>query len=243
MASRFPPPLCTGSSCLSLGPIPAAPGFVRLDVSVRAGDYSSEVSLNCRIVDANADGFTHAIYMRFHKKEDLRNFYGNSGYLGVLDEYVMPQCYDSISVDYESEVEDDILPIFRRGEEFNYGVEFVLLFSVVEHALDDAVDDAVAALQALIDKFSWLIVQATHGSNFSPRAGEYTHGAVIRFPSAEALESFRGCSDYKEVSPSRPLPPSISTAEESFTGGKLQPITRKALAVHFAVDPVGTDVM
>ncbi|MQL74470.1 hypothetical protein Taro_006846 [Colocasia esculenta] len=136
-----------------------------------------------RIVDTNMDGFTHAVFMRFQNKEDLEKFYGNSYYAGVLKEHVMPYCYDSISVDYESEVEDDILPIFRRGEEFNYGAEFVLLFSFSENALYDAVKDALTTFQTLMYEFNSLIIQATQGSNFNRGDGEYTHGAVIRFPS------------------------------------------------------------
>lgn len=36
-------------------------------------------------------------------------------------------CNESKYVDFESEVMDDILSVFRKGEDFNYGVEFVLL--------------------------------------------------------------------------------------------------------------------
>lgn len=153
--------------------------------------------------------------------------------------------------------------IFLPEQEFNYGVEFVLLISVTEHALDDAVEDALAALRALIDKFSWLIVQATHGISAAvfglrscralisllrpcqvltsaweaastPTGRSYASPPVrtqsilspLSIPllrlvcacsrtgplasAAEALESFRGCSDYKEVSPSRPISASVA---------------------------------
>ncbi|XP_078440028.1 stress responsive alpha-beta barrel domain protein isoform X2 [Wolffia australiana] len=179
-----------------------------------------------RIADENSDGFTHAIFMRFQKKEDLRNFYSNSGYLKVLNEYVIPYCYGSLSVDFESDVEDDILTIFRRGEEFNCGVEFVLLISVNEDAAEEAVDEALTGLRILVEKFNWLIVQATHGPSLIRGEREFTHGAVIRFPSEAALESFKGCSDFKEL-----------------WSRKLAQISQKILAVHFAVDPVGTDLM
>ncbi|XP_077241769.1 stress responsive alpha-beta barrel domain protein isoform X1 [Tasmannia lanceolata] len=178
-----------------------------------------------RITDPNDDGFTHVAYMRFQKQEDLAKFYEISN-SGVLKEHVMPYCHEMISVDYESEVEDDILPIFRRGEEFNYGVEFVLLISVIESALGGPVQDALAALSNLTLEFGSLIVQATQGSNVNLNDREYTHGAVIRFPSFEAMEIFKGSSQYK-----------------SMWRLKFQPITKKALAVHFSVDPVGTEIM
>ncbi|XP_020082267.1 stress-response A/B barrel domain-containing protein UP3-like isoform X4 [Ananas comosus] len=123
-----------------------------------------------RIEVPNTDNFTHALYMRFQKKEDLAKFYKNSYYSKILREHVTPFSYGSISVDYESEVEDDILPIFRRGEEFNYGVECVLLISVVESASREAVEDAVATFQNLIGQFSSFIVQATFVSVLSSAA-------------------------------------------------------------------------
>ncbi|KAK1313733.1 hypothetical protein QJS10_CPA06g00373 [Acorus calamus] len=46
-----------------------------------------------RIEDQNADGFSHAMFMRFQRKEDLAKYYKNSYYSGVLKEHVMPHCY------------------------------------------------------------------------------------------------------------------------------------------------------
>ncbi|KAJ4953550.1 hypothetical protein NE237_030382 [Protea cynaroides] len=176
--------------------------------------------------DKNPDGYTHAVYMRFQRQEDLAKFYKNSFYLRVLKDHVIPHCHGLISVDYESEVQDDILHIFRKGEEFNYGVEFVLLVSVVETARGGPADDALATLAKLPMEFPSLIVQATQGSNFNTSDIEYTHGAVIRFRSIEAFKMFVGSSDYKDIWKS-----------------KFQPITQKSLAVHFSVDPVGTEIM
>ncbi|XP_043717406.1 stress-response A/B barrel domain-containing protein UP3 isoform X2 [Telopea speciosissima] len=179
-----------------------------------------------RLSEKNPDGYTHAVYLRFQRQEDLAKFYKNSFYLGVLKDHVMPYCHGLIYVDYESEVEDDILPIFRKGEEFNYGLEFVLLISVVETGYGGPVDDALATLAKLPMKFPSLIVQVTQGSNFNNSDTEYTHGAVIRFRSIEAFEIFVGSSEYKDMWKS-----------------KFQPITQKSLAVHFSVDPVGTEIM
>ncbi|XP_073112590.1 uncharacterized protein [Elaeis guineensis] len=158
-----------------------------------------------RIEDPNVDNFTHAVYMRFQKKEDIARFYVNSYYSGVLKEHVIPYCYGSVSVDYESEVEDDILPIFRRGEEFNHGMECILLMSVFDTAPGDAVKDALATLQNLILRFRPFIVQATQ---------------------VEALEAFRESTEYKDM-----------------WRLKFHPIIRKAVLIHFSVDPVGTELM
>uniref|UniRef100_A0A2P2JN41 Uncharacterized protein LOC103337512 n=1 Tax=Rhizophora mucronata TaxID=61149 RepID=A0A2P2JN41_RHIMU len=69
-----------------------------------------------RISNDNAENYTHAIYMRFQRKEDVAKFYENPFYLGILKEHVLPYCQGLVNVDYESEVEDDLLSIFRKGE-------------------------------------------------------------------------------------------------------------------------------
>ncbi|CAL8157165.1 unnamed protein product [Prunus armeniaca] len=69
-----------------------------------------------RILNENMDKYTHAVYMRFQRKEDMGKFYENPFYLRVLNEHVLPYCHGLTNVDYESEVEDDIIPIFRKGE-------------------------------------------------------------------------------------------------------------------------------
>ncbi|XP_073000793.1 stress-response A/B barrel domain-containing protein UP3 isoform X2 [Typha latifolia] len=152
-----------------------------------------------RIEEPNIDNFSHVVYMRFQKKEDLVKFYSNSYYSKVLKEHVSPISYASISVDYESEVEDDILPIFRRGEEFNYGVECLVLMSVLETASREAVEDALATLQNLIEQFKSFIVQATLGHNLNHVDSEYTHAAVIRFPSFEDFKLFRESTEYRDA--------------------------------------------
>ncbi|KAA8522378.1 hypothetical protein F0562_013261 [Nyssa sinensis] len=179
-----------------------------------------------RISDRNLENYTHAVYMRFQRKEDLAKFYENPFYLGVLRDHVMPYCHGLIYLDYESEVEDDILPIFRKGEEFNYGVEFVLLITFVESALGGPAEDALASLAKLTLEFPSLIIQTTQGSNFNICDKEYTHGVVIRFRSPEAIEIFMGSSEYKDMWRS-----------------KFQLIIKKMLSIHYSVDPVGTEIM
>ncbi|KAF3448534.1 hypothetical protein FNV43_RR09247 [Rhamnella rubrinervis] len=152
-----------------------------------------------RISNQNLDNYTHGFYMRFQKKEDLDKFYEKPFYLSVLKEHVLPYCHGLLNVDYESEVEDDILPIFRKGEEFNYGVEFVLLISFADKAIE-SINDALGSLERLIMGFPSLIVQSTQGRNFNLSNVEYTHGVVTRFRSVDAFEIFMGSSKYKDFS-------------------------------------------
>ncbi|KAF5746083.1 hypothetical protein HS088_TW06G00248 [Tripterygium wilfordii] len=179
-----------------------------------------------RIADSNVENYTHAVYMRFQTKEDLAKFYENPFYLGVLNDHVMPYCHGLMNVDYESEVEDDILPIFRKGEEFNFGLEFVLLIAFVESAYGVLAEGALASLDKLTEQFPSLIVQSTQGPNFNSGSQEYTHGVVTRFRSVEAFEIFVASQEYEDIFVS-----------------KLQPLTKKMLPIHFSVDPVGTELM
>ncbi|KAI4372229.1 hypothetical protein MLD38_010485 [Melastoma candidum] len=176
-----------------------------------------------RIANKYSEKYTHAVFMRFQRKEDLSKFYENPFYLKVLEQHVNPYCHGLINVDYESEVHDDMLPIFRKGEEFNYGEELVLLLSVTDDAFGELAEDALAALQGLAADSPSLIVQMTQGFNIHNSDSEYTHGVVIRFRSLEALEIFTGSSEYKKVWRS-----------------KFKPIVRKTLTVHFSIDPLWT---
>ncbi|KAB1204013.1 hypothetical protein CJ030_MR8G002818, partial [Morella rubra] len=104
-----------------------------------------------------------AVFMRFQRKEDLAKFYEDLFYLRVLKKHVMPYCHGLTNVDFEAEVEDDILPIFRKGEEFDYGLEFVLLISSVNNASGGPAEQALSSLARLTIEFPSLIVQATQG--------------------------------------------------------------------------------
>ncbi|CAL4912163.1 unnamed protein product [Urochloa decumbens] len=179
-----------------------------------------------RIEDPNSENFTHAVFMRFQQKEDIAKFQSSAYYSKILDERVKPVSYgSSVSVDFESEVEDDIIPLFRRGEDFNYGVEFMLLISFLETASQEARDDASSSLQRLISQCSSFIVQATSGCCLDPE-NVYNHGAVIRFPSFDDLKLFRESVEYKDM-----------------WASKLHPIVDKSLELHFTVDPVGNQLM
>lgn len=131
-----------------------------------------------------------------------------------------------INVDYESEVDDDMLSIFRKGEEFSHGVEFVLLLSFNEGALGNQEEHALVSLATVLLESPSLIVQFTKGFNFNQSSKEYTHGVVIRFRSVEAFEILIHSKEYKDVWIS-----------------KFQPIVQKSLSLHFLVDPVGTEIM
>ncbi|XP_039780380.1 uncharacterized protein LOC120647597 isoform X5 [Panicum virgatum] len=178
-----------------------------------------------RIEEPNSENFTHAVFMRFQQKEDIAKFQSSAYYSKILDDHVKPVSYGSVSVDFESEVEDDIIPLFRRGEDFNYGVEFMLLISFLETASREAMEDASSSLQRLISQCSSFIVQATCGHCLNPENG-YNHAALIRFPSSDDFKLFRESMEYKDM-----------------WASKFHPIVEKSLQIHFTVDPVGNQLM
>ncbi|KAI9075151.1 hypothetical protein K1719_042882 [Acacia pycnantha] len=179
-----------------------------------------------RISAPNPENYTHGLFMRFQRREHLEKFYENPFYLKVLKEHVFTYCHGLMNVDYEAEVEDEMLSIFRKGEEFNFGVEFVILISFFDGVSAEEVEDALTSLASLTSGSPSLIVQSTQGLNFTPSSKDYTHGAVLRFRSVEAFEIFMSSREYKDMWLS-----------------KFQPITQKALSLHYSVDPVGTEIM
>ncbi|CAN8285299.1 unnamed protein product [Cochlearia groenlandica] len=174
----------------------------------------------------NGDYYTHGLFMRFQKKEDLEKFYENPLFLKVLDKHVTPFCHEMINVDYESQVEDDILSIFRKGEEYNYGEEFILLVTFANNTSEKNVEDAMDSFAELTSSLPSLIVQSTQGSNFNNNSKEFTHAAIVRFRSFDAMEIFVEGREYKDMWRSI-----------------FEPFIEKVLALHFSVDPIGTDIM
>lgn len=135
-----------GIVAISVGEPPSTP------IILKSNLYRFSFTLTGSIGDKSSGDFTHALFVRFQRKEDLEMFYENPLFLKVLNEHVTPFCHvcpltcktpflsvalssrlliplvllyldvsslmlqGLINVDYESEVEDDILSIFRKGE-------------------------------------------------------------------------------------------------------------------------------
>lgn len=46
-----------------------------------------------RTSDPNPENYSHGVFMRFQRKEDLAKFYENALYMRVLKEHVAPYCH------------------------------------------------------------------------------------------------------------------------------------------------------
>uniref|UniRef100_A0A0A9FIQ8 Stress-response A/B barrel domain-containing protein n=1 Tax=Arundo donax TaxID=35708 RepID=A0A0A9FIQ8_ARUDO len=102
----------------------------------------------------------------------------------------------------------------------------MLLISFLETASKEAMEDALASLQKLISRCSSFIVQATFGCCLNHMDNEYSHAAVIRFPSSDDFKLFRESIEYKNT-----------------WASKFHPIVERSLQLHFTVDPVGNQLM
>ncbi|KAI5068941.1 hypothetical protein GOP47_0015242 [Adiantum capillus-veneris] len=170
----------------------------------------------------NADGSTHGLFMRFPSREALESYYESPSRWKVANEYIIPYYNGLICVDYEAEVEDDIEPIFRRGEAFEQGIESLTLLQVKADTDPIRIQESFDLVSALAEELGTLVVQHTSGTNISSLNKGYTHGMVMRFPSEDARDSFTQHSSYVEIMES-----------------KFMPITLKMSTVEYSVAPVG----
>lgn len=178
------------------------------------------------ITGQNTDGCTHALFTRFPSAEALKSYYDSPIRWKIANEYIIPYYNGLICVDYEAEVEDDMVPIFRRGEDFEQGVEFLVLLQVKADTDPRRLQEGFHALSRLVKDLGTLVVQHTSGANFCGLNKGYTHGMVTRFPSEEAKDLFTQHPSYLEI-----------------MDRKFQPITHKMLLLDYSVAPIGTTAL
>uniref|UniRef100_A0A7I4FDU4 Stress-response A/B barrel domain-containing protein n=1 Tax=Physcomitrium patens TaxID=3218 RepID=A0A7I4FDU4_PHYPA len=182
----------------------------------------THMSLEGRVVERMPEGVTHAFFQRFPSFEALEQYMDHPARLQVAEKYINPYCKGRIVADFEAEVEDDLEPLFRRGERFQQGIEHVVLIKVREGAILDGTEGMIEAFNALPQQIGpSVIVQLTAGTNLSDRNKGYTHGVLVRVPSEEALTTFSKHPAYVRV----------------FTE-KVLPISSGLLSADFLVDPV-----
>ena len=68
-------------------------------------------------------------------------------------------------------------------------IEHIVLFEVVESASSEKVEAMIQGLQSLKTEISE-VVSLSCGANTSDRGDGFTHGLVVRFDSAEALDAY-----------------------------------------------------
>ncbi|KAG0581777.1 hypothetical protein KC19_3G008300, partial [Ceratodon purpureus] len=71
------------------------------------------------VVERMPEGVTHAFSQRFPSFEALEQYMDHPARLKITDEFISPFCKSLqgiIEADFEAEVEDDLEPLFRRGD-------------------------------------------------------------------------------------------------------------------------------
>lgn len=180
-----------------------------------------------RLVKKTPEGYTHALFSRFPNKQAVDEYMESPARWRVAQDLVIPYFHGLLILDFEAEVEDDIETIFRRGDDFQEGVEHFLFFRFKENVSSDAIDKFLKAADSLPAKFGEL-VQLTVGANFGSKSKDiYTHGLVARLPSEEAL------SEYEKLLQKDPM---WVEATESME-------TSQTIVANFVVSPIGKTVM
>jgi hypothetical protein len=148
-----------------------------------------------------AKGAAIGLYMRFFSKEALQE-YMNGGPKSKVVDIMIPHMTGEITVDFESQIEDNENSVYRKGKAFAGGIEHIVYIKVKERTSQDAIDEMVKALNDLnfAPELSSLLVQITAGANFCKVDNRYTHAFVARCPSVEAVQSFSSHPYYIDVS-------------------------------------------
>lgn len=104
--------------------------------------------------------FTHALHMRFPNAQAMEAFQADPQVAGCYASEVEPLCEDFMAVAFEGAVEDDIFPLFQRGDDWDFGYDHFVLLQGSE-GLEEVAAERVAAFLAS-DAGPW-VQRLTHG--------------------------------------------------------------------------------
>ncbi|CAK9871831.1 unnamed protein product [Sphagnum jensenii] len=180
-------------------------GLWSLDEQCR--EQVQATSLGYILHPEQAKGAAIGLYMRFFSKEALQE-YLNGGPKSKVVDIMIPHMTGEITVDFESQIEDNENSVYRKGKAFAGGIEHIVYIKVKERTSQDAIDEMVKALNDLnfAPELSSLLVQITAGANFCKVDNRYTHAFVARCPSVEAVQSFSSHPYYIDVFSKKVLP-------------------------------------
>eukprot|EP00239_Pterosperma_sp_CCMP1384_P008245 CAMPEP_0197845506 /NCGR_PEP_ID=MMETSP1438-20131217/2426_1 /TAXON_ID=1461541 /ORGANISM="Pterosperma sp., Strain CCMP1384" /LENGTH=314 /DNA_ID=CAMNT_0043456825 /DNA_START=345 /DNA_END=1289 /DNA_ORIENTATION=+ len=148
--------------------------------------YSFNGILCCsvgEVLDQGPRGYTHAMHLRFPDMACLDRFLLHPIHYTISEKYVKPIVEDSLVLNFEGNVDDDVFAIFRRGDMWAEGVEHIVLYTMkddVDPKEADAVVGELSNLPASLD--SKAVLQITGGRILSGVSGNFTHGVLSRIP-------------------------------------------------------------
>eukprot|EP00898_Chlorokybus_atmophyticus_P008060 jgi/Chlat1/8255/Chrsp77S07674 len=172
---------------------------------------------------AQSGGYTHALYVRFPDMAALDRYLVHPAHLSCVETYVKPFVQDTLAIDFQAEVDNDINTVFRRGDDWDQGVEHLVLLKVKEGTTSEQEATMLERLQSLPQVIGESVLQITAGANFSTRSKGYTHGLVARCPSEEHLHTYARHPEHRTILRKQVLPISDSMP----------------IAVDFVVNPLG----
>eukprot|EP00899_Mesostigma_viride_P013069 jgi/Mesvir1/21763/Mv04167-RA.1 len=192
------------------------------------------LTIGPNIAKQSTHGFTHGMFVRLPSTAALADFYRLPSQRKTFEDYVLPFVEEIWTFSYESRVENDIGPIFRRGDEWDTGVDHVTLYKAPETASEETrqllVTHLLAASGAGGGSDSPDILQATAGRSVAEEASAslggkhgFTHGVTVRLGSEADLNMHL-----------------TDASRSQLLSSQVLPHTEQQLEMSILVAPVGT---
>ena len=183
------------------------------------------LSVGKKLDNGEGGEYTHALVVRFPNKAALEAYQVHPEHVRVVQEVLKPLIDTdlTLAVDYEACVEGDIEPMFNRGDEWDVGVEHIVLLRETDGGGGEGAEAMREALEALPDAMAAdvRLLQLTAGANFSQRSKGYTFALLARLGSEEDLALYGPHPEHQKV-----------------VGGVIKPRVDGRLALDFALQPV-----
>ena len=179
-----------------------------------------------KLDNGEGEDYTHCLVARFPSREALEVYAAHPEHVRVVTEVMKPilDTDATLAVDYEACVEKDIEAMFKRGDDWDEGVEHVVLLKETDGgAGGDGAAAMAEALQALPQRMAAdvRLLQLTAGANFSARSKGYTFARVARLASVADLEAYGPHPEHQAV-----------------VAGEIKPRVSGRLAFDFSLQPV-----
>jgi hypothetical protein len=201
-----------GIMCASAGPVvsctayPASAGQGQPPATPAAPQQQQQLQPECQW----QCGFTHAVQFRLASRLHLEHLMAHHLMASSRD-HVADLCTDHAQLVFEGMVTKRLEALFRRGEEFQSGVEHVLLLQPGANGGVGA-DTFLAQLAELAESSVAGGIQASHGAVISCVHAAATHVLMTRFAAAQQVQQLLGTPACAAVVAADPRVPVVAVS-------------------------------
>lgn len=160
-------------------------------------------------------GFTHAVHFRLANRLKLEHLMAHPLMASSRDA-VAELCTDHAQLVFEGMVTKRLEALFRRGEEFESGVEHILLLQPGANGGLGA-DDFLSQLAGLAESSVAGGIQASHGAVISCVHAAATHVLMVRFAAPQQVQQLLGTPACAAVIAADPRVPVVAVASLSIS--------------------------